>query len=595
MSSRRCLVIPLSSKSIAQLEKTKTEKVMEGVAYWAAFYRLNPQRFAAEFLNVKLKLFQKITIWCMMHSTNYAENASRGLSKSWRNALYAITKCILYPGTKVLVASGVKSQAIEIITKIQDDFMKNYSWGSDNLCREISYISTSINNAKVEFCNGSTITVATANQNSRHFRATVLIVDEARMVDPHIIRTVLRPTLTTTRQPGYLNNPKYAHLQERNSEMYITSAYYKAHWWYKKTQSNAALMLDDTKQYFCCGFPYELGIKEGLFMREAIEDEQAEADFDAVAFMMEREALFYGATDGAFYSYDDLERVRNIKNAFYTLDQYEKRGVNVPDLAIGERRILSLDVALMATRSHANDASALFINIATPNDNSYASHFVYAETFEGLTTDELGIIIMRYFNHYKCTDLVLDSQGNGLGVADFIAKPQYDPETGETYQAMKSCNDDAMAERCKDKNALKCVWTIKASADFNNNAALALRAGIKNGNVHLLINDYDAQDVVKKVSGYKNMSVQEQNRLLLPYIQTNMTINEMINLEHEIVNNKVKLKERSGMRKDRFSSLEYNYYVTTLLANDLKPKNETMDSILDNLKIRRGSYNGRRI
>ena len=47
----------------------------------------------------------------------------------------------------------------------------------------------------------------------------------------------------------------------------------------------------------------------------------------------------------------------------------------------------------------------------------------------------------------------------------------------------------------------------------------------------------------------------------MPYIQTSLLINEMINLEHEINNNKVKLKERSGMRKDRFSSLEYSYWI----------------------------------
>jgi len=47
---------------------------------------------------------------------------------------------------------------------------------------------------------------------------------------------------------------------------------------------------------------------------------------------------------------------------------------------------------------------------------------IYGETFEGLTTDELGIIVMRYFYEYKCTDLVLDTGGLGIGIFDYICK-----------------------------------------------------------------------------------------------------------------------------------------------------------------------------
>ena len=118
-----------------------------------------------------------------------------------------------------------------------------------------------------------------------------------------------------------------------------------------------------------------------------------------------------------------------------------------------------------------------------------------------------------------------------------------------------------MASRCKVKNAKKCVWCIKASADFNSNAATSLRAGFKNGNINMLVSEFDASDIIKKTKGYAKLSAKEQASLNLPYVQTSLLINEMINLEHEINNNKVKLKERSGMRKDRFSSLEYSYWV----------------------------------
>ena len=47
------------------------------------------------------------------------------------------------------------------------------------------------------------------------------------MVDKKIIDTVLRKYLTSPRQPLYLNDPQYAHLLERNKEIYMSSAWLK--------------------------------------------------------------------------------------------------------------------------------------------------------------------------------------------------------------------------------------------------------------------------------------------------------------------------------------------------------------------------------
>lgn len=407
------------------------------------------------------------------------------------------------------------------------------------------------------------------------------------MVDPSTVNTVLKKFLTAPRHPGYLDNPKYKHLIERNCEMYMSSAWYQGHWSFDKAKSYYSNMLDDKRRYFCCGLPYQLAIKEGLLDPEQVADEMSEEDFDEISWIIEMCCIFYGSTDGAFYKYDDIEKCRKLKQAFLPLEMYTKRGINIPELTLNEKRIMSVDIALMASKKTKNDASAIIINQAIPNGMSYKSNIVYSETLEGLTTDELGITIMRYFYKYKCTDLVLDCQGNGLGVYDHIIRDQYDTLTGEIYGALSSCNNDEMAERCKVRTSKKVVWCIKATADFNSNAATLLRAGFQNGNINLLQNEIESEDVIKKVSGYKNMSAKEKDDLKLPYIQTSMLINEMINLEHEIINNKVKLKERSGMRKDRWSSLLYNYYITQTLANKLKPDRNDSD-LINKIPIRAG-------
>jgi hypothetical protein len=65
-------------KSEKQLAQEKSERIMNGVAAWCAFYRENPQRFVKDYLNIYLKKFQKILIYEMMKENYVMYIASRG-------------------------------------------------------------------------------------------------------------------------------------------------------------------------------------------------------------------------------------------------------------------------------------------------------------------------------------------------------------------------------------------------------------------------------------------------------------------------------------------------------------------------------------
>lgn len=154
-------------KSEKQLLQEKSQRILEGVAYWGAFYRLNPQRFVKDYLNINLKLFQKFLIYEMMHNNHFMFWASRGLGKTWLTALFCIVRCILFPRTKICVASATRPQANEVLLKIVDDFCKNYGWGSDNLNNEIESTSIGAQKAEIKFKNGSWIKVVTAADTGR--------------------------------------------------------------------------------------------------------------------------------------------------------------------------------------------------------------------------------------------------------------------------------------------------------------------------------------------------------------------------------------------------------------------------------------------
>src|SRR5690606_10383534 len=142
--------------------------------------------------------------------------------------------------------------------------------------------------------------VVASNDNARSKRANLLVVDEFRMVDLNIITKVLRKFLTAPRQPKYLDKPEYAHLQERNKEVYLSSCWYKIHWSWNRLLTYFKSMTEG-KNYFVCGLPYQLAIKEGLLMKEQVLDEMSEDDFDETAWSMEKECLFFGESEKAFF------------------------------------------------------------------------------------------------------------------------------------------------------------------------------------------------------------------------------------------------------------------------------------------------------
>lgn len=80
-------------------------------------------------------------------------------------------------------------------------------------------------------------------------------------------------------------------------------------------------------------------------------------------------------------------------------------------------------------------------------------------------------------------------------------------------------------------------------------------------------------------SFYDIEDTETRARLLNPYAQTKVMINEAINLEQYIQGGYIKLKEKSGRRKDRVMALIYGLWYCKILEEELSHK--TDDSILD--------------
>ena len=561
------------AKSDSQILQDRTETVMNIINERCSYYRANPHRFVEEYLGIPIKLFQKMLLWAMMFFDNFYFLAARSLGKTYLVAVFAVTRAILYPGSKIVVCSYTFKQGKEIVSKIIDELMPR----SPMLRSEILKINTGKDDCSVLFRDGSCIKVVTARDSARGGRSHVLIIDESRLVPLKIVDKVLKPFNGTPRMPGYTSKPEYAQVLEMNKEINMSSAYYSASEMYSKIKAYVANMLDPSLKYFICDLPYMLSIKEGLLMRQQIENEMSEQTFNEFDFMMERMGIFVGESEDALFDFNVLKDRRILKDALKPLEYYRMNSLKVPDKKKGEIRVLSLDVALMSSRRRSNDASAFVIHSAIPTpSHNYMDNIVFIDTYEGVVTDDLGLLTMRYFYQYGCDYVVVDGKGVGIPIMDFIMADRYDAEYGQLYPALNCMNNPDFSERCKVKGAPKKIFVIVATPKMNNDMCLSLRAGFQNGYINLLMDEDIIEDeVLPNVKHYSRLTDAMRAKVRLPYVQTTLLINELVNLQHETVNGLIRVKEKASIRKDRYSSVEYGYHFIQELSKSLKPEKDS--------------------
>lgn len=577
-------------KTDLEIQIEEEQKMLDLIGDLTSFYREHPHVFAKDYLNIHLYPFQEILLYEMFHNNYFNFNACRGIGKSWLIAVYAVIKCILYPGSKICVTSSKLKQAVEVLKKIENELRVNNDWGSELLNAEIERSTLNGSDPEIKFCNGSFIYAVAANKNARSKRSTENIYDEFVQMDRNIIQEVLQPFLHM-REVGFTRKDKYRYWVEDTKEFYLSSAWYKSEWSFRLVQSYVTNMVYGL-DYFTCCIPYQLCIEAGILSPRQIQHVYNSSDFDAIKFSMEYECIWFGSNGSEFYSFDNIAPCRIMKQAFPIPELALYGKTKVPEVRFKEKRILSVDVALISSKKNDNDAACLIINDVTLDGLlNYKANIKLIKVFEGLRTEELGLLAMQYYYAYGCTDICVDAKGNGIGVLDYITKEQTNSITGEIMKPFKAVNDKVWAERTRGNNYTESLWIMQGSEKLNDEASNWLQNAFINRKIELLVTEYDGYsylcDIDKK---FENKSDQEQLKYQESYIETTLLVNEMINLEYEIKNNKVRVYEKSGMRKDRYSSLAYNFWVMKQLEYKLKPDSHDDDDSLDDLVFRKPNY-----
>lgn len=538
--------------------KSKSEKKKRNLYNWVALYRANIEIFIDHYLGIKLFTFQKILIHLMDKYPYFMFIATRGIGKSWITAVYACARCILYPNQLVVIAAGSKKQAALIVThKIGLELIN----ASPNLKKEIKKINTSAQETYVEFWNGSRIDVIAATDKARGYRANLIIYDEFRLIEDDVINKIIRPFKNHTRSVGFRHKPEYAGRQdliEMNKEVFLSSAYFKSHPMFKRFMSYTEDMCSGDIYKAVIGLSYQTPVYHGMLKQEEIDNVKNDETTTEIDWIIEYEALFYGLSENAFFSYEHIASNRTLKKPVYPTDLLDVLGVSKKDRAkktSSEIRIMGYDVALMGTKNGKdNNDNAVLTNLrCIPEATSFHRQLVDIKAYSGLTSTEQAKNIKRYFYENEMDYIVLDCRGNGMAVFDELIKVTYDEVTDKEYPAWTAFNDDDLKARAA-KDALPLIYAFHGTSEINHKMATHVRDLLQRGRVELLEPMEKAIDFLNEKYGYDATDPSVRQRLSKPYIETEMLGIEMMNLEYELKNGYIRVYETHSGRKDRYVS-----------------------------------------
>lgn len=564
------------------------EENMNHVLLWNTFFRRNLHRFVIDFLGINLHLYQAILLYLMGISQFIVVIACRAAAKSFIIALYACCRCILYPKTSIVIASGTKGQAKLIVTKKIEGELMNMS---PMLRRNISNIKDNQNEVVVNFTNMSTITVVAANDNARGNRSTCAIREEFRQIDKKIEDGVISP-FQVIRQAGYMLDPFYSsmkELQEDPIDIYISSSWIDNgdHWMWGIVDQAYNGMINDDPAFCLLAFDESITIKHNIKTLKQLMRERKKQDNLTwrTEFLNER----VKEDETAYFTYSMLQRNQRLKKPFYPRLDSTVRGSkrNLHDIPkqTGEVRIIACDMAFVENKRNDNSifscirALPEYSSYKTRNtdsvniSNGYRRIVPYIESVQGGDVVKQAIRIRQLFEDFHADYIVLDTRNSGIAVYDILARVMYDEDRDCEYSPLSCMNDENIANRVKAEGANPCIFAVNASTRLNSDIAKAFRLVLTDEKIDLLVSyELASEEILPKIEEY--ISTPDGNIQAFyeaPFFETQALISETTCLVYEknVQTGAITIRERGSNRKDRYTSVSYGSYFIGLLENNL--------------------------
>lgn len=394
------------------------------------------------------------------------------------------------------------------------------------------------------FKNGSQLENVALTEKTRGKRFHSGLVEEAAMVeDATLLNEVVLPTLTVLRTVKGQSDPNEVLNQ---STIYITSAGYKNSFAYEKLLQFLCESVVRPNESIVLGGTWRLPVVEGLQPKNFIEDLKMDGTYNEASFDREFNSIWAGSVEGAFFDMEKFAKQRTIEFAEHCYsNRSSKDAYYVLGVDVGRKGCTTEVCVCKVTPSTVGLPTKKIVNL-----------YSFDEEHFGLQS----IKIKKIFRDFKCRVAVVDANGLGIGLVDFLILDQTDPDTGEELGNLGIINDDeGFYRKFENENTIRhAMYIMKATSTINSELYAYTQNQLLSGKLCFLIDDNIAKNRLESQSQMKKMNRSSRNDYLQPYVMTSVLREQMANLMEEHEGALISLKQSSrSIKKDKFSALIY--------------------------------------
>lgn len=556
------------------LSEERIRAIIPVARQYIAFWREYPDLFI-DFLtskynpeNFSLYFYQRVFLRAAMRYKFCYCVFPRAYSKSFLATLVLMIRCILYPGAKLFVTSGGKEQASSILkSKIQElchlipALYQEIDWSRGKTMEGKDYV-------KYVFKNGAILDNIAARETSRGQRRHGGLMEECVSIDGTILNEVIIPTMNVSRRGAWGDKDENETLNK--SQIYITTAGWKNTFSYDKLIQLLVWEIVKPEQSMILGGTWRIPALVGLIDKNFVQDLKMDGTFNEMSFAREYESQWSGTVEDAFFSSEQFDHNRILRQPEYEFSgRSTKTSYYVLACDVGRRQC---DTVICVFKVNPQPTGATIItmpNIFTMTD----AHF-----------EDQAIKLKKLYFKYKAKSIVIDGNGLGIGLVDYMVKQQTDPDTGDVLPDFGVENDDDgeykkyRSDICEE-NAL---FIIKANAPINTEAHATARSELASGHVKFLIDERVAKVKLLGTKRGQEMKPEERAEYLKPFTLTSILKEEMMNLREENEGVNIILKQANkSIKKDKFSAFEYGlYYIKQIEDGKRKKKKRRFSEML---------------
>ena len=553
------------------ISEDRLRAIIPEARQYIAFWREYPDMFI-DFMagpdggpqHFKLYFYQRIFLRAAMRHKYIYAVFPRAYSKSFLSMMVLMCRAILYPRCKLFITSGGKEQAAGIVKeKVQEictlipAFQKEIDWRRGQTLEGKDYV-------KYVFKNGSYFDNIAARESSRGKRRHGGLIEECVGVDGDILSQVIIPTMNISRM--CMDGTTQPDETLNKSQIYITTAGYKNTFPYDKLIQLLVCEIVKPQQSIIMGGTYRIPVLMKLLDANFIKDLKMDGTFNESSFDREYESKWSGTVEDAFFNAEIFDR-----NRILNQPEYEASGRNsklasyVLAVDVGRKGCDSVICVFKVTPQSQGGSIKSLVNIYTLSD----------EHFEDQT-----IKLKKLYYKYNADRIVIDGNGLGIGLIDYMVKTQIDPETNEIFPDFGVVNDDELFyKKYKTANTvLDAMYIIKANAPLNTEAHAIAKSQLASGKVKFLIDERIAKNKLLAKKKGQTMTPEQRAEELKPFTLTSILKEEMMNLREETEGVNIILKQANkSIRKDKFSAFEYGLYYLKL-EEDKKKKRKKFNA-----------------